>query len=171
MSRPTPDPRSGRGPGRQPPNTPSSGGDATWRWVLAFLVLILILALFSSSFVSRTSAKKINWNTLVQDLNAKGVASANYDNQTGTITGQLSDGTSYTTTGPLPASDFVQTELAKADAVTYATPGQSILPFLLEWLIPIGLFILVIVWVNRRAQGQMSGIMSIGRSRAKVYST
>ena len=26
-------------------------------------------------------------------------------------------------------------------------------------------------WMQRRAQGQMSGIMSIGRSKAKTYST
>ena len=33
------------------------------------------------------------------------------------------------------------------------------------------LFIGILFLMNRRAQGQMSGIMSIGRSRAKVYST
>src|SRR6202042_3451706 len=32
-------------------------------------------------------------------------------------------------------------------------------------------FIILIVWMARRAQGQMGGIMSIGRSRAKVYTT
>ena len=30
---------------------------------------------------------------------------------------------------------------------------------------------ILFIWLQRRAQGQMSGIMSIGRSRAKVYST
>ncbi len=170
MSRQTPEPRQGRGPNRQVPGAPNPG-DATWRWVLAFLVLILILALFGSSFVSRSTATKLRWNQLVQDLNTKQVASVNYDNQTGTITGQLSNGTSYTTTAPLPASDSVQAELAKAPSLQYTTPGSSIVPFLLEWLVPLGLFIVVIVWLNRRAQGQMSGIMSIGRSRAKVYST
>jgi cell division protease FtsH len=139
--------------------------------VLAFLVLILILALFGSSFVSRGSAKQISWNTLVRDLNSKSVASANYDNATASVTGTLSDGTQYVTTAPLPASDAVQAELAKAANLKYTTPTSSILPILLQWFIPLGLFIVVIIWLNRRAQGQMSGIMSIGRSRAKVYST
>jgi cell division protease FtsH len=38
-------------------------------------------------------------------------------------------------------------------------------------LILIGVVVLVFVWMARRAQGQMGGIMSIGRSRAKVYTT
>ena len=43
----------------------------------------------------------------------------------------------------------------------------SLLPFLLYGGLIIGFFI----WMSRRAQGQMSGIMSIGRSKAKVYTT
>ena len=39
------------------------------------------------------------------------------------------------------------------------------------WLLPIGLLILFWWWMGKRAQGQMAGIMSIGRSRAKVYTT
>ncbi|MBA2608952.1 MAG: ATP-dependent zinc metalloprotease FtsH, partial [Actinobacteria bacterium] len=34
-----------------------------------------------------------------------------------------------------------------------------------------GLVIGFLIWMQRRAQGQMSGIMSIGRSKAKVYTT
>jgi len=37
--------------------------------------------------------------------------------------------------------------------------------------LPVGLIILFFWWINRRAQGQMSGMMSIGRSRAKTYSS
>ena len=40
---------------------------------------------------------------------------------------------------------------------------------LLLYLLPVALIIGFFVWMSRRAQGQMSGIMSIGRSRAKVY--
>ena len=42
---------------------------------------------------------------------------------------------------------------------------------MLPTLILIGVVVLVFVWMARRAQGQMGGIMSIGRSRAKVYTT
>src|SRR5205814_4355384 len=39
------------------------------------------------------------------------------------------------------------------------------------FVLPIGLQALFWVWMSHRAQGQMTGLMSIGRSRAKVYST
>ena len=41
------------------------------------------------------------------------------------------------------------------------------LPFLLPFALIIGLF----WWMQRRAQGQMNGIMSIGRSKARMYTT
>src|SRR3546814_15563764 len=43
----------------------------------------------------------------------------------------------------------------------------SLLPF----LIPVGIFIAFFWFMQRRAQSQMGGIMSIGRSTAKTYST
>ncbi len=53
--------------------------------------------------------------------------------------------------------------------VKTATPN-----FLEEWLpllFPVVLIILFFVWMQRRSQGQMGNIMSIGRSRAKTYTT
>jgi cell division protease FtsH len=38
-------------------------------------------------------------------------------------------------------------------------------------LLPVALLIGFFVWMQRRAQGQMGGIMSIGRSKAKTYSS
>ena len=51
----------------------------------------------------------------------------------------------------------------------YPTPNffATMIPLLLPFLLIIGFF----VWMNRRAQGQMGGIMSIGRSKAKTYTT
>ena len=42
---------------------------------------------------------------------------------------------------------------------------------LLSVLLPVLLIIGFFVWMQRRAQGQMGNVMSIGRSRAKAYST
>ncbi|NOX30623.1 MAG: ATP-dependent zinc metalloprotease FtsH, partial [Actinobacteria bacterium] len=42
---------------------------------------------------------------------------------------------------------------------------------MLPLLLPVGLLIGFFVWMQRRAQGQMGGIMSIGRSKAKTYTT
>ncbi len=98
---------------------------------------------------------------------------ATVNNETGVITfGLKGDPTTYTTGGPLPV---LQSEInaLQASGTSYKlnTPTSSIIPTLLVYLLPVVVFIGFLVWLNRRAQGQMSGIMSIGRSRAKVYST
>ena len=56
-------------------------------------------------------------------------------------------------------------------AVTYDTPQPGFLQTWLPLLLPVGLIILFFWWINRRAQGQMTGMMSIGRSKAKLYTT
>jgi len=55
--------------------------------------------------------------------------------------------------------------------VEFSNPQPSIFDALLPLLIPIALFIGIFWLLQRRAQSQMGGIMSIGRSRAKTYST
>ena len=55
--------------------------------------------------------------------------------------------------------------------VKFTTPDASIWETLIIYLLPLALFVGFMIWIQRRAQGQMQGIMSIGRSRAKMYST
>src|SRR3546814_10047529 len=54
---------------------------------------------------------------------------------------------------------------------SYDTPQASFFASLLPFLIPVGSFIAFFWFMQRRAQSQMGGIMSIGRSKAKTYST
>jgi cell division protease FtsH len=56
-------------------------------------------------------------------------------------------------------------------SVILETPQPGFASTWLPLLLPVGLIILFFVWMNRRAQGQMNGMMSIGRSRAKTYSS
>ncbi|HLN06097.1 MAG TPA: ATP-dependent metallopeptidase FtsH/Yme1/Tma family protein, partial [Acidimicrobiales bacterium] len=169
MSRQPQDMRPGNGSGRAGPGSPS-GSDQTWRWAVAIIAVILIVLLISSGMFSRSNAKTINFSEFQQDVHARQVATANFDNTTGVITGTLKDGTSYTTTGPSPLPDSVFNELQAAKInYTFSTPTSSVLGEILIYLLPVALIIAFFVWMSRRAQGQMSGIMSIGRSRAKVY--
>ena len=55
--------------------------------------------------------------------------------------------------------------------LTFDTPQSSIWASLLPLLLPISLLIGFFWWMQRRAQGQMGGLMSIGRSKAKTYTT
>jgi cell division protease FtsH len=135
------------------------------------LVLVVVAVLFLSSFLHGSTSKPLTYNTFISDVAQHRVQSANVDNSTGTITGRLTNGEEYTAGGPL-VTDQEQTALNKANVtVNYSTPSSSLLETALIYVLPIALIFGFLIWLNRRAQGQMSGIMSIGRSRAKLYTT
>ncbi len=59
------------------------------------------------------------------------------------------------------------------DVVFSSRPESTFLPTLLSWLIPISLFLLLWMFLMRRMAGRLGGpgggLMSIGKSKAKVY--
>ena len=59
----------------------------------------------------------------------------------------------------------------KGKDLSFTSPGTNWFISLLPDIVLGAAFIVLIIWMARRAQGQMGGIMSIGRSRAKVYTT
>ena len=100
------------------------------------------------------------------------VTEVTVDNQTGRIEIRTSEGVAFTTTGPLELSAVDRQVLTDSGiSVIFETPQPGFAATWLPLLLPVGLIILFFVWMNRRAQGQMNGMMSIGRSRAKTYSS
>ncbi len=100
------------------------------------------------------------------------VTEVTVDNQTGRIEIRTSEGVAFTTTGPLELSAVDRQVLADSGiSVIFETPQPGFAATWLPLLLPVGLIILFFVWMSRRAQGQMNGMMSIGRSRAKTYSS
>jgi cell division protease FtsH len=140
---------------------------------LIALGAVVVLVLLVTSVMHGSTAKPINYSAWVSDVNANKVLTANYNNTNAAISGNLKGGTAYSTTGPgsgLP--NAIVAKLALDDVtLTYSSPSSSIVDLLLEWMIPVVLLVAFFIWMSRRAQGQMTGIMSIGRSRAKVYTT
>ena len=63
--------------------------------------------------------------------------------------------------------------LVDAQGVTkqFKSPSSNWFLSIIGLLLPVMLIIGFFVWLQRRAQGQMGNVMSIGRSRAKAYST
>src|SRR5579862_6372054 len=156
----------------QGPGAPSQGGDSTWRWVLAGLVVVLVLVLFGSSFLSHSTATPISWSTFQKDLSTHQFKTIIVNNTSGAITGQFTDGSSYSTTGPITPTQAEMSALEASGAkVQFQPPSSSLIPDLIIYILPIVAIAILFVWLQRRAQGQMSGIMSIGRSRAKMYSS
>ncbi len=145
------------------------GGDQGWpRWTIWVLFAVIAAALFLPSLFGGSQGTAISYGDFLEDLRTDQVQQATFDNTNGSISGELDDGTSFTTTGPLQPSDADQA-LMTEKGVKFETPTASIWSSLLPLLLPVGLLIGFFVWMQRRAQGQMGGVMSIGRSKAKTY--
>jgi cell division protease FtsH len=100
------------------------------------------------------------------------VESVRWNNNTGNITGELRDGTEFETTGPIEAAPDIRQELAEQNVdIEFHTPQSSIWESILPLLLFVALFVGIFWLMQRRAQSQMGGIMSIGRSKAKTYTT
>ena len=170
--RPTPGGAGGpvpAGPGGQL----SSGGDQSWRWVFALLILAVIAMLIIPPLLSKSTVKQITYkNFMQQEVEQHKVSSITVDNNTGIITGSLTDGEKYSVNGPDPSLDAdVQTMKKDVPSVKFNTPQESAWSQWLPTILILVVFVGIFFWISRRAQGQMSGIMSIGRSRAKLYTT
>jgi cell division protease FtsH len=164
---PPPEPDTGSRRPRRP--VPGQG----WpRWGTG-LILALILGVFVlTSLMSTSSSTEISYSQFLDRVRDKQVEEVSIDNSSYDISGTDKDGTAFTLNGPNPVPEE-DLKLLKDSGVRYEfkTSQPSFWLSVLPYLLPIALFIGFIVWMNRRAQGQMGGIMQIGRSRAKTYST
>ena len=132
-----------------------------------------VVALFvATTMLPNTSGDDIPYPDFLDRVSAGGIASGEYNNNNGSIEATAIDGTVYSSNGPLPLPD-ADTALINQQVpeFRYVTPQTNFFISIIPLLLPIGLLILFFWWMQRRAQGQMGSIMSIGRSRAKTYST
>jgi cell division protease FtsH len=159
---PTPPPGEKTGSGR-------FGSDQGWpRWTLLVLLAVIVGAIALQFAASSTPSDQVNYGDFIEKLATDQVKDAKFDNANGKITGTLQDGANFTTTGPIQLSDSDQA-LFIEKGVEYSSPTQSIWGTLIPLLLPVALLIGFFMWMQRRASGQMGGIMSIGRSKAKTY--
>jgi cell division protease FtsH len=139
------------------------------------VLAVVALAIMVSTVVTAPSPPAVPYTQFLSWVQKGQVKQATVNSQTGGIQFTMVDGTQYDSVGPGPGQD--NTEIPTLEK--YLTSGKSlkfvypsgdwtaILPYLFYGLV----FFVFIAWMLRRAQGQMGGIMSIGRSRAKVYTT
>jgi cell division protease FtsH len=146
--------------------------DQSWRWVILVLFGLVVAALLLPSIFKGPSHNQLTYGELFKKVQAGQVKQATVNNDTGHITGQLADGTNFTVSGPHPLPDADVAVLKdKVAQLEFANTQPNLLASLLPFLLPILLLVGFWIWMSRRAQGQMTGLMSIGRSKAKVYTT
>ena len=168
-------------PPSQPPAGSDGSGDAPrpptgphWtRWLAWIALLVILGTLILPGIFSDEQSEPITYSQFLDEVAAGTVVAVAINNNNGDISGELADGETFLTTGPreLPPEDYALIRDNLGANVEFETPTSSIWASLLPLLLPVGLLILFFWWMQRRTQGQMGGIMSIGRSRAKTYST
>jgi cell division protease FtsH len=133
--------------------------------VIAFVIGLLVI----NSLFQHQNVKTLSYSSFLNKARSNSVNTAAINNSSGVITGTLDNGTNYTANGPVPALSSEVTTL-KSDnvTVTFANPSSlaaELFPYLI-WILLIGGFM---YYISRQARGQMNGMMSVGRSKAKQF--
>jgi cell division protease FtsH len=152
-------------PGGEKPMAPQARRRMITIVIIAFIIGILVI----NSLFEHSNVKTLSYSSFLNKARSNSVNSASINNSNGVISGTLDNGTSYTTNGPFPALSTEVTAL-KSDnvSVTFANPSslaEELFPYLI-WILLIGGFM---YYISRQARGQMNGMMSVGRSKAKQF--
>jgi cell division protease FtsH len=166
-----PSPREDQHPGRKPgmPRRPENGWPRWAVWIAGGLLLALLVV---PGLAAGDDGDEVSYTEFRQRVVDGRVERVEINTETNVIDGRTVDGVEFTTNGPseIPEADLRLFEEQEV-AVDFETPQPNVflsfLPFMLPMLLLIGFFI----WMQRRAQGQMGGIMQIGKSKAKPYSS
>ncbi len=144
------------------------------RLIIYLVIMVAVLAVIvAPSLLRKTTTNTLTYNAFLTDVSSKRITTATVDQTTGVITGTLADGSNYTANGPNPITDSELSALKPlgSDYHLVTPSSNTLLAFLLTWILPFALIGGIFFYISRKAQGQMGSIMSIGRSKAKLYST
>jgi cell division protease FtsH len=185
MSRPPSDMPPGRrppgGPERRPGERPAPANPPpSWARMLPWLLILALVGVFALTNVfssGSSSAKDLTYTQFVQAVDRGEVKKVTFNKSNGDITGtfnsSVSGTKSFASSGPANdlQSSVVKELQTKGVDLQYTQTSSNVFLSLIPLLLPVLLIIGVLVWMSRRAQGQMGAVMNIGRSRAKVYAT
>ncbi|MGF1599349.1 MAG: ATP-dependent zinc metalloprotease FtsH [Acidimicrobiales bacterium] len=158
-------------PGRKP-GVPGRSDGGWPRWSAWIVVGILVTLLAGATALSGSNAETISYSEFLDEVENDRVESITYDNTNARIVGTRADQTTFSTTGFSPFPDDDRALLVEFGVeVEPQTPTGNFFVNLLPLMIPFLFIILFFWWMARRQQSQMGGIMSIGRSKAKTYSS
>ena len=160
--------QAGGGNGERPNGRPAL---PKWSpWLLLALILVLI---FGPQLIPGPDREKLGFEEFITQVEGGKVDEVKLNNSTLTITGTFTDGSEFSTTAPPGFPNETDRDLLRAKGVDFqpSTPQSNWFMSLIPLLLPFVLVMGFLMWMNRRASGQMGNVMSIGRSRAKAYTT
>ena len=122
-----------------------------------------------------TPPQALSYTSFVTDVTANKVSTASITSA-GAVTGKLRGGSSYTSQIPTALDDNTLPTLLLSHKVQVTGTTQSsgsVLGVIIEWVFPLLIVVGLFVWFARRSSrqmgGRLGGIMSFGKSKAKVY--
>jgi len=135
------------------------------------LVAVLLGTLLLNQVWPSDDGEKLTYTEFVTAVENDEVVKFTVTNGSNSISGEMKDGTKFTTTVRDNFPTESENDLLKEHGVDWTSkePDSNWLLSALSLLLPFILIIGFLVWMNKRAQGQMGNVMSIGRSRAKAY--
>ena len=142
------------------------------KWAIWAIVGAVMVLAFGSQFISQPTGEKLSYKEFLVQVQEGNVKDVTINNATNVISGVLTNGGKFTTTGAVQLSDSDE-QLLKQNGVDYnfKTPQPNWITSLLPIILPFALVIAFFVWMQRRAMGQAGSIMSVGKSKAKAYQT
>jgi cell division protease FtsH len=153
-------------PGGEQPMAP----DARRRVLMSLGIVLLIALVLAATVLKPAHVKTLSYSQLLRDAAHHKVKNAVINTGTGNISGKLKNGTKYSANGPTTVIGGDITKLRTSDnvKVTFSSPS-SLLGLLLPYFIWILLIVAFMWFISRQAKGQMQGMMSVGRSKAKLF--
>jgi len=171
---PKPPPPGDKPVGSAPPPPPAW---RHWLWPIALLGVVLLYILLPG--INVHTPVSLSYSQFTADVHAHKIKTVDFANGASgsntPVSGQLTNGTSYTTVIPGSASPQFSQQLAAAGVktVTATPPSSGLGTDILYWLFLL-LPIIVVFWLFRRMSrggGGAPGLgaLGIGRSRAQVF--
>src|SRR5580693_9745599 len=157
---------------RPPTPTPTPTPPTPSRWLLWVVLggaLLGTLLLFHPG-IGGSTTREFSYSGFVSEVTANKVSTATISS-TGLVTGKLDNGVAYTSQIPTALNNNALSPLLLTHGVqvTGTSSSSYSVASLLFSLWPLLLLVGVFVWFARRGRKQLGGIMSIGRSKAKLY--
>ena len=155
------------------PPTPPPPPPAWRHWLIPVGILVALFLWILLPAVHSSSPTSLNYTQFLNDVTAHKVKTITIAQPGGTSTGTLTNNTDYTVVVPSQAGPPFLAELATNKVeITSSTSSPGFGSELLDWIIiiaPIALFFWFFMRLSRGAQGQLQGVLGVGRSKAKVF--
>jgi len=139
-----------------------------WYWIAALIAVMVIQGIFASY----TKVQNIPYSEYQDDLKAGKIAEVRVSGNFIQGTFKAPDAKGYNEFITTRVDPTTAEELSKYNVKFAGAIESTLLRDLLSWIVPVALFFGVWWFMHRRFAGQQGfggGLMSIGRSKAKVY--